>query len=175
MASRTGAGAGARASSSKSASFQSSGPSSSVSPRPASSSKTDPILRNALRYTISAREYSLLHKYVISRSRTLKRRAPSVDTVQRIMDGDNGKKPRNRAQSLSKDGEKGKGKKKETRKDGDRDMRVIKAPADDYNARAIRHSIRVFLATGAVMKLWGIVAARLAARSGKKQEYVYHT
>ena len=41
--------------------------------------------------------------------------------------------------------------------------------ADDYNARAVRHSIRVFVASGALLKLWDIVAARLA---GKKQEYV---
>lgn len=39
--------------------------------------------------------------------------------------------------------------------------------ADDYNTRAIRHSIRVFAATGAFMKLWGIVSAKVLA---KKQE-----
>lgn len=43
------------------------------------------------------------------------------------------------------------------------------AGADDYNARAIRHSLRVFIATGALMKLWGIVSARVL---GKKQVYV---
>lgn len=43
------------------------------------------------------------------------------------------------------------------------------AGADDYNARAIRHSLRVFIATGALMKLWGIVSARVL---GKKQGYV---
>lgn len=45
------------------------------------------------------------------------------------------------------------------------------AGADDYNARAIRHSLRVFIATGALMKLWGIVSARVL---GKKQGYVIH-
>ncbi|KAK0707703.1 hypothetical protein B0H67DRAFT_588404 [Lasiosphaeris hirsuta] len=113
---------------------------------------TDPILRNALRYTISAREYALLHKYVIARSRVLRRRAPAVDVVRGIMDGKDGGeggKGRGRAQSLVK----GKGKK-------------AQAPggegADDYNARAIRHSIRVFVATGALMKIWGAVSGRLA-------------
>jgi len=33
--------------------------------------------------------------------------------------------------------------------------------ADDYNARAIRHSLRVFVATGAAMKLWEIVSTKL--------------
>lgn len=30
--------------------------------------KADPILRNALRYTLSAKEYKTLHEYLISRS-----------------------------------------------------------------------------------------------------------
>lgn len=32
--------------------------------------------------------------------------------------------------------------------------------ADDYNARAVRHSLRVFGTTAAAMKLYGIVAER---------------
>jgi hypothetical protein len=46
-------------------------------------------------------------------------------------------------------------------------MRVV---VDDYSARAIRHSIRVFVASGALMKLWDLVSARL---TGKKKEYVH--
>lgn len=39
--------------------------------------KVDPILRNALRYTISAKEYKTLHQYLISRSPpAVRRRAP---------------------------------------------------------------------------------------------------
>ena len=115
-------------------------------------STTDPVLRNALRYTISTREYAALHKYVISRSRALKRRAPTVDTVQRIMEG------RARTQSI-----------------GGADKSRIKSKPragelDDYNARAIRHSLRVFMATGTLMKLWGFASARLM---GGKLEYVY--
>lgn len=115
-------------------------------------STADPILRNALRYTISAREYATLHKYVISRSRALKKRAPTVDTVQRIMEGTRG-----RTQATGKGGRgKGRG------ADGEEEKKaIVVRGADDYNARAIRHSIRVFVATGALMKLWGVVSARL--------------
>lgn len=39
------------------------------SPPPSPSQiKADPILRNALRYTLSAKEYETLHQYLISRS-----------------------------------------------------------------------------------------------------------
>jgi len=136
------------------------------SPAPMSAKSTsDPILRNALRYTISAREYGLLHKYVISRSRVLKKRAPTVDSVQKMMEGEPGK---GGGQGAAKGGKgKGKGKDKDTGKGKDvgRGMVVV----DDYNARAVRHSLRVFVATGALMKLWEAVSARLAAR---KNEYV---
>jgi hypothetical protein len=113
-------------------------------------STADPVLRNALRYTISAREYATLHKYVISRSRALKKRAPTVEKVQRIIDG-----PRGRTQATGKGGRgKGKG------ADSEEDKAAVRG-ADDYNARAIRHSIRVFVATGALMKLWDFASARL--------------
>jgi len=36
----------------------------------------DPITRNALRYTVSAREYELLHQYLLSRTPALKKRVP---------------------------------------------------------------------------------------------------
>src|SRR3981081_3994743 len=49
-------------------------------------STTDPILRNALRYTISAKEYQTLHKYLISRSRVLKRNTPSVAQVEKYVE-----------------------------------------------------------------------------------------
>ncbi|SPQ26701.1 26ccd84e-468a-4bb8-9fbc-273d5f9ca6d2 [Thermothielavioides terrestris] len=138
----------------------SSSPASGSGPPPVTArSTTDPILRNALRYTISAREYAALHKYVISRSRALKKRAPTVDTVQRIIDG-----PPGRAQSKDSKGAakaRGKGKEVEERRT------VAVENGDEYNARAIRHSIRVFVATGALMKLWGAVSARL---TGKRQD-----
>jgi hypothetical protein len=49
-------------------------------------STTDPVLRNALRYTISAKEYQVLHKYIISRSKVLKRNTPSVSCVEKLVD-----------------------------------------------------------------------------------------
>ncbi|KAK8116534.1 uncharacterized protein PG998_004815 [Apiospora kogelbergensis] len=48
-----------------------------------SKSLADPVLRNAIRYTMSPREYESLHKYVLSRSRVLRRRAPSVMAVEK--------------------------------------------------------------------------------------------
>jgi hypothetical protein len=54
--------------------------SSSASQPPSSSGKpkaTDPVLRNALRYTISAKEYELLHQYLLSRAPAVKKRAPN--------------------------------------------------------------------------------------------------
>jgi hypothetical protein len=126
-----------------------------------------------LRYTVSAREYALLHKYILSRSQVLKRRVPSVDTVQRIIDG----KPAGRARgpSLGKS-DKGKGKEVQGASTtptwalpSEQGTSTALVAAGDYNARAIRHSIRVFLATGALMKLWAIVSGKFM---GKKQGFV---
>lgn len=44
-------------------------PSSAGPPKP-----IDPVLRNALRYTISAKEYELLHQYLLSRAPVVKKR-----------------------------------------------------------------------------------------------------
>src|SRR3954447_26826952 len=112
MASRAGAPGSSRSSGS------SGGHSSSVTAR----STTDPILRNALRYTISAREYATLHKYVISRSRALKKRAPTVDTVQRIIEGAGPRKP------AGGKGGRGRGKGGE---DGEEDKATASRGADD--------------------------------------------
>ncbi|KAK4225763.1 hypothetical protein QBC38DRAFT_253313 [Podospora fimiseda] len=122
-------------------------------------STSDPILRNALRYTISAREYALLHKYVISRSKALKKRAPTVDAVQRMMDSDSGNV---RGRTVAIVG-KGKGKEKHQNTKGG----AAAAGTDDYNARAIRHSIRVFLGTATSMKLWNVLSARLLAKKNE--------
>lgn len=128
-------------------------------------SAADPVLRNALRYTISAREYALLHRYIISRSRVLKKRAPTVDTVQRIMNG----RPHDRRKEQRAPGDQAKGKtegsvgeadgsEKPAAAQGGKDAAV--GGADDYNARAIRHSLRVFVATGVAMKLWEVISSR---------------
>lgn len=144
-----------------------------VPPRNASVSAkatTDPILRNTLRYTISAREYALLHRYILSRSRHIKKRVPTVENVNRIMNGDAG---------IS---DKARGKGKEIDPSGSVDMSVANVGstsagadagagamlgADDYNARAVRHSIRVFVGTAAALKTWSLIATRLM---GRKQD-----
>ncbi|GKT50096.1 uncharacterized protein ColSpa_10277 [Colletotrichum spaethianum] len=109
---------------------------------PASSrnSVTDPILRNTLRYTISAKEYATLHKYVLSRSRLLKRAAPSVTAVERIVDGDKPAAVRQGANNPPPGA-------------GGRAV-------DDYNARAVRHSLRVFLGTAMAMKGWALISTK---------------
>ncbi|KAK0616785.1 hypothetical protein B0T14DRAFT_546887 [Immersiella caudata] len=135
------------------------------SARPSASSSVsakstfDPILRNALRYTISAREYGLLHKYVISRSRVLKKRAPTVESVREMMEGDG-----------SGGGKTGKGKGSGKGKEKDAGREKGKAVVvDDYNARAVRHSLRVFVATGALMRVWGAVMGRLKKNEAGNQ------
>src|SRR3569833_2671378 len=140
---------------------------SSAAPRQAAA-KDDPILRNALRYTMSAREYAALHKYILSRSRVLRKRAPSDDTVNRIMNGD---RPASRRGSLEDKG-KGKMKDQDAKKVDGAGGRGGLVGADDFNARAVRHSIRVFLATGIGLKLWSVGMRRL---TGNKQEYVVGT
>lgn len=48
-------------------------------------SEVDPILRNAIRYTISAKEYQTLHEYLITRSPSaLRKRAPPPARVNAI-------------------------------------------------------------------------------------------
>jgi hypothetical protein len=57
----------------------SSTPSSAPSPagRPAPREKAlDPIVRNALRYTLSPREYQLLHQHLLSRAPAIRTRTP---------------------------------------------------------------------------------------------------
>lgn len=132
---------------------------SDVVSRPRANSKSkprsvvDPVLRNALRYTISAREYETLHKYVLSRSRLLRKRMPSVNTVEKYMDGGSTRRSSITDRDTSRGNGKGKGKEKATNNKG-----------DTYNARAIRDALRVFVATGLGMKAYETVMARLKAQ-----------
>jgi len=84
----------------------------------------DPVLRNAIRYTISAKEYQTLHEYLLKKS-------PKI--------------VRNRAPQPS------------------RYDAAIKHK-DDYNAAAVRASLRVFLAAQTGLKLWDIITAQMASR-----------
>lgn len=47
----------------------------------------DPILRNALRYTISAKEYQLLHQYLLSRAPIVKKRTLNPKRYEAIAKG----------------------------------------------------------------------------------------
>lgn len=107
-------------------------PSDGASGRRPSTSKAanDPILRNTLRYTVSAREYAALHKYILSRSRALRRAAPSPANVEKALQPKKGR--------------------------------------DDYNARAVRHALRVFSLTWLGMKGWEAIERRMS-----NKEYVY--
>ncbi|KAF4434783.1 hypothetical protein FACUT_7686 [Fusarium acutatum] len=115
---------------------------SSISSGDASSSRSsravnDPVLRNTLRYTISAHEYASLHKYILSRSRVLRRAAPTPNRVERALQPPKG--------------------------------------GDDYNARTVRHALRVFVMTFLGMKGWDIVAKRMGkeepSTGGKKKPF----
>lgn len=96
-----------------------------------SSGTIDPVVRNALRYSLSPREYQLLHKYLIARAPAVKKRAPPPAKYERAV-----------------------------------------SSADDYNAAAIRVSLRVFTTTFAGLKLWELVSTKILAR-GKILPYVF--
>ena len=88
--------------------------------------KVDPILRNALRYTISEKEYKTLHQYLITRSPpVVRKRAPQP--------------PRYNAIVQSK---------------------------DDYNAAAIRASLRLFVASQMGLKIWDLFTIWVLGRGG---------
>lgn len=96
----------------------------SSSPSSGKPDKLDPVVRNALRYTLSAREYKLLHQYLISRAPPAARqRAPPPRRYEAI----------------------------------------VKA-TDDYNAAAVRASLRLGLSSYAALKLWEIVSTRLLSK-----------
>ncbi|KAJ8120535.1 hypothetical protein ONZ43_g2776 [Nemania bipapillata] len=131
----------------------------------------DPILRNTLRYTISAREYETLHRYVISRSRILRKRAPTVNTVEKYINGEG-----DRRSSVSRDPPKGKGKGKGKDKAPPRGLQPGGGGGDNHNVRAIRHALRVFVATGLGAKAYEILLARVkgqkeSSSSPKKQPF----
>ena len=57
------------------------------SPPPGTPKPIDPILRNALRYTISAKEYQLLHQYLLSRAPVVKKRSIHPKRYDAIVKG----------------------------------------------------------------------------------------
>lgn len=84
----------------------------------------DPVLRNAIRYTISAKEYRTLHDYLLKQSPAIVRsRVPQPSKYDAAV--------RNK---------------------------------DDYNAAAIRASLRVFLAAQTALSLWDIITVQILRR-----------
>ncbi|KAI9051271.1 hypothetical protein LZ554_005372 [Drepanopeziza brunnea f. sp. 'monogermtubi'] len=115
-------------------------------------STTDPILRNALRYTISAREYETLHRYILSRSKVLKRATPSVARVERL-------------ETQLRGGIGASGSPTGTGEGGHPVVGVGGGGfGADYNAAAVRASVRLFVASSAALKVWGLIAERVLGR-----------
>jgi len=83
----------------------------------------DPVLRNALRYTISAKEYELLHQYLLSRAPSVKKRTPNP-----------------------------------------KHFNAISKSPDDYNAAAVRASLRLGIATFSGLKAWELISTKLMSR-----------
>lgn len=100
--------------------------SSSASQSSSSSAKPeriDPVLRNALRYTVSPREYQLLHQYLLSRAPAVKKRTLPPKRYDAIAKG-----------------------------------------SDDYNAAAIRASLRLAIATFSGLKAWELIKEKVLSR-----------
>ena len=96
---------------------------------PAGSRKVDPVLQNAIRYTISAKEYKTLHEYLIKQSPAAVRdRAPQPSRYDAAV-----------------------------------------KHKDDYNAAAVRASLRVFLAAQTGLKLWDIITVQVLRRGKSVQ------
>lgn len=126
-------------------------PSASTFASPAASAAV--IARNAIRYTVSEREYALLHRYVLARSRALRKRLPVPASTAAEAGVESKLAP---SSTGSAEGPSIPGKKRPP-------IHTMKSPLDDgdYNARAVRHAVRVFLATAAAMKAWEMVRRRL--------------
>jgi len=93
----------------------------------------DPITLNALRYSLSVREYKLLHQLLISRApvEVVRKGVPPPAKYERSVNA-----------------------------------------TDDYNAAAIRASLRVFAGALTGLKLWELFARNVLAR-GVKLPYDY--
>ena len=97
---------------------------SSSTPPLRSTAQIDPVLRNTLRYTISAKEYQTLHRYLITRS------PPAV---------------RKRAPPPAK-------------------YKASLQSKDDFNAAALRASLRVFVAAQTGLTLWDVITLKILRR-----------
>ena len=96
-----------------------------MAPTPQPDSEVHPVVRNALRVSLSAKEYKALHDYA-QRSRSLQNKLPTPARFESITRSKN-----------------------------------------KYNETAVRASLRVFLASGALMKLVDFVIGRIQKNSAQ--------
>lgn len=97
--------------------------SSASQPSSAGKAEIDPILRNALRYTVSPKEYQLLHQYLLSRAPAVRKRTLPPRRYDAIAKG-----------------------------------------SDDYNAAAVRASLRLAVVTFSGLKAWDLIKTRVLSR-----------
>lgn len=94
--------------------------------------KLDPVLRNAMRYTVTPREYEAFHRVFIQRTpRVISTRAPHPESYDA----------------------------------------TVKSK-DDFNAAAVRASLRVFIAAQTGLKLWDIISTKLIRRGGSERAVI---
>jgi hypothetical protein len=99
----------------------------------------DPTVRTALRYTLSPREYELLHQYLISRAPpTVRKRAPA---------------PAKYPSHAAKNGEVGKS-----------EAAGRAEEEEDFNAATVRVAMRLFSGTYAGLKGWEFLSNRMAKK-----------
>lgn len=103
----------------------------SYSSPPPSPLRDNPILRNALRYAISEKEYENLQKYLLSRTPpAIRKHVPPLSETSPIARTNN-----------------------------------------DFNAAAVRASVRVFVTSQTGLKLWDLVKSRVLEKE-KSQKYI---
>lgn len=121
----------------------------STPPTGATTTAVHPLLRTTLRYTLSAKEYKLLHDYLVKRSPTaVQKRFVSPQRYEALYHS-----------SSPPSGRSGDGK-------------SSSRGGDDYNAAAVRAALRVFLAASAGLKAWDVISGRLAGKAAAKTKYV---
>ncbi|KAF2747273.1 hypothetical protein M011DRAFT_423621 [Sporormia fimetaria CBS 119925] len=89
--------------------------------------RIDPVLRNAIRYTLSPREYQLLHQYLLSRAPAVRKRTPAPRRYDAVSKG-----------------------------------------TDDYNAAAVRTSLRLAVVTFSGLKTWELITTKVLGRSPQR-------
>jgi len=95
--------------------------------------ESQPLLCNTLKYTVTAKEYRYLYRFVISRNSAIKKKAPSPAHYEAFLYKTNGGAGGTNAASSG----------------------------SGYNAAAVRDSMRLFLILAVGMKTWDTLSKRL--------------